>query len=204
MGKFKLFLSMAKVGIIGFGGGNALIPVIQKEVVDEKKLIGEEEYEEDVLIASITPGALPVEIAGGVGSRVAGWKGAFCGSLGMALPGVFLAVILISFMGNVNLTVTKQLNYITVGITAYIACLLMDYVAKTIKKAKGIYVILYLCIIVAVFLLTCGKKLYSFLGIEGSPVVVLSAIHIFLIAFGIIVVVSPLGRSEVKISKANF
>ena len=138
MGKFKLFISMAKVGVIGFGGGNALIPVIQKEVVDEKKLIGEEEYEEDVLIASITPGALPVEIAGGVGSRVAGWKGAFCGAAGMALPGVILAVILMSFMGSVNLTVTKQLNYITVGITAYIACLLTDYVAKTIKKAKGI------------------------------------------------------------------
>ena len=41
----KLLASMLKVGIIGFGGGNALIPVIQQEVVKEKKLITKEEYE---------------------------------------------------------------------------------------------------------------------------------------------------------------
>lgn len=190
MGKLKLFLSMAKVGIIGFGGGNALIPVIQKEVVEDKKLITEEEYEEDVLVASITPGALPVEIAGGVGRRIAGWKGAFCGALGMALPGVLLAVLLISLMSNINETIATQISFVTIGITAYIASLLTEYIIKTVKSAGKGYAIWYLCITSVVFLLTCGKKLYTLMGVEGKPMVVLSAIHIFIIAFGIILFIS--------------
>ena len=61
MGKIKkLFFSMFKVGLIGFGGGNALIPILEQTAVDEEKMVTEELYEEDVIVASITPGALPV------------------------------------------------------------------------------------------------------------------------------------------------
>lgn len=84
-----LFFSMMKIGCIGFGGGNALIPVIQKVIVDEKKIVDQNEYEEDVVVASITPGALPVEIAGGIGRRLFGWKGLLSGSGGMSFPGAF-------------------------------------------------------------------------------------------------------------------
>ena len=62
-----LFASMLKIGFIGFGGGSALIPVIEKEVVEEQKLVSKKEYDKDVIVASITPGALPVEIATGLG-----------------------------------------------------------------------------------------------------------------------------------------
>ncbi|MBQ5370000.1 MAG: chromate transporter, partial [Bacteroidaceae bacterium] len=60
------------------------------KTVAEKKARGAEisEYEEDVVVASITPGALPVEIASGIGRRLFGWKGLLAGSIGMALPGV--------------------------------------------------------------------------------------------------------------------
>ena len=60
---------MFRVGLIGFGGGNALIPILEQAAVEEQKLVNQEEYEEDVVVASITPGALPVEIAGGIGRR---------------------------------------------------------------------------------------------------------------------------------------
>ena len=48
---------MFKIGCIGFGGGTALVPVIESEVVYEKKLIDKEEYTKDVIVANITPGA---------------------------------------------------------------------------------------------------------------------------------------------------
>ena len=68
----RLFITMFQVGLIGFGGGNALIPVLHQKTVEEQNLLTDEEYEEDVLVASITPGALPVEIAGGIGHRMLG------------------------------------------------------------------------------------------------------------------------------------
>lgn len=68
----RLFLSMFKIGMIGFGGGTALIPVIERTVIDEYGLVTKEDYDVDVMVASITPGALPVEISAGVGRRIKG------------------------------------------------------------------------------------------------------------------------------------
>ena len=62
----ELLFTMFKIGCIGFGGGTALVPVIESEVVYEKKLIDKDEYTKDVVVANITPGALPVEVAAGV------------------------------------------------------------------------------------------------------------------------------------------
>ena len=58
---------MFKIGCVGFGGGTALIPIIEEEVVDKAGIITEEEYNKEVMIASLTPGALPFELAGGLG-----------------------------------------------------------------------------------------------------------------------------------------
>ena len=82
----NLLFTMMKIGAIGFGGGNALVPVIEKSVVEEEKLITAEEFEEDILVANITPGALPLEIAGGIGKRVWGKKGMLLCAMAMALP----------------------------------------------------------------------------------------------------------------------
>lgn len=188
--KKNIFFSMFKAGLLGFGGGNALIPIIQKEVVEDNKLITEEEYEEDVLIANLTPGALTIKLASGVGSRIAGWKGAILGALGMTLPGLILSMILMIFVTNAGDKLSRQINYITIGITAYIACLLTDYVVKTIHKAKGGYRVACLCITNLVFLLTCGKKAYKLFGISGSPLIVLSTFQVFAIGIGAVVVAS--------------
>ena len=56
-----LIFSMIKVGCMGFGGGNALIPVIEEEAVKDKKLVSCQEYDRTILAATLTPGALPVE-----------------------------------------------------------------------------------------------------------------------------------------------
>ena len=61
-----LIFSMIKVGCMGFGGGNALIPVIEEEAVKDKKLVSCQEYDRTILAATLTPGALPVELAAGI------------------------------------------------------------------------------------------------------------------------------------------
>ena len=99
MKKFELFmLSMFRVGCIGFGGGSALIPVIEKEVVERQGLDIKENIDKDVVVASITPGALPVEIAASIGRRGFGTKGMIAGAVMMALPGTVFTVMLVTIL----------------------------------------------------------------------------------------------------------
>ena len=58
--------SMFWIGCIGFGGGSALIPVIEKEIADRQGIDEKQNIDKDVVVASITPGALPVEIAASI------------------------------------------------------------------------------------------------------------------------------------------
>ena len=74
-------LSFLKIGLIGFGGGTSLIPVIQQEMVENRKLVSKDDYDSDVIVASITPGALPVEISGCIGKRFAGARGMLLAAL---------------------------------------------------------------------------------------------------------------------------
>lgn len=179
-----LFFSMVKIGCIGFGGGNALIPIMHQELVEKNKVVKAEEFEEDVVVASITPGALPVEIAGGTGSRVDGWRGMLLGSCGMALPGVCLTLLLLSFLSLLNEEMIRQIGFLTVGISAFIACLLMDYIVKTANRAKETNTVKVTAVIIAAaFILTCGKTLYKFLGITATPIFGVATIHVFMIAF---------------------
>lgn len=185
----QLIVSMLKVGVIGFGGGNALIPVIQQEVVDEKKLVTKEEYEKDIVAATLTPGALPVEIASGVGKQTSGIKGMILGGTLMALPGAFFTVILLAGIDMVNQEVLMQIQYASIGITGFIMCLLTEYIWGTFDHyagRKSVWKAFLVCI--AVFLLTAGKNLYKIFQIDTTPIFSVSTIDMLAIAFfGILV-----------------
>ena len=84
---------MLEIGLIGFGGGTALIPVIEKKTVEQYKITTEDEFNKEVMIASITPGALPVEVATGIGYHKAGNAGMAASAISMALPGSFLMLL---------------------------------------------------------------------------------------------------------------
>lgn len=188
MGKLRILISsMMKIGLIGFGGGNALIPVIEKEIVEEKGLITKSEYEEDIVVASITPGALPIELAGGIGKRIAGSRGMLLGAVSMAAPGVTLVLMLLSVMSGLNESVVRQIEFLAVGITAFISCLLTDYIVGTVKESRKRNAIGQgMVMIGGVFFLTCGKNLYRIFGIEASPIFGLATIDVFVIMFFVV------------------
>lgn len=180
----KLFFSMFKVGLIGFGGGNALIPILEQTAVDEEKMVTEEAYEEDVIVASITPGALPVEIAGGIGRRFIGTKGLLIGSMAMALPGVILTVLMSCVITSLNAAVLLQIRYVAVGVTAFICCLLTEYIVTTDNYYKeGKLPKFGVVVSVLVLILTCGKNLYRIIGLDMTPFFSIATIHIFVMSF---------------------
>ena len=127
----KLLLTMLKIGCIGFGGGTALVPVIESEVVYENKLIDREEYTKDVVVANITPGALPVEVAAGVGRKVCGIPGMILSSLLMGLPGTFLTVLFLVMINRSGNLVLRQILFASAGVTAYIIYMLLMYAKVT-------------------------------------------------------------------------
>lgn len=145
----KLLMSMLKVGCIGFGGGNALIPVIEKEIVKEQKLVSQEEYNKFVVVSNITPGALPVEMAVALGKAIAGIPGMLLAPICIALPGGLATLLLIIAFAKFSHTAILQTQYISVGIAAYILYMLFLYNKKVIDsfelvemKLKRIAVIL--------------------------------------------------------------
>ena len=119
--QFTFIESMIKVGVIGFGGGNALIPVLEQEVVNEKKLVSKDEYDKSVIAATLTPGALPVEIASGIGLHVGGIGGMLAGGVLMALPGVVFTVVYLMLLSGADSNILQQIQYASIGIKFRVA-----------------------------------------------------------------------------------
>ena len=180
MRKFiSMTMTMLKIGFIGFGGGSALIPVIEDEVVEKDKIVSEEEFNDDVMIASITPGALPVEVATGIGRQASGLKGMAAAATAMALPGALLTVLLQAVISSAGSVVKSQINYLSIGISAFIILTLLAYslgtVCQAVNKREGQ---LYGLIILGVFLLSGEKSIYQLFGLDIKPIFALSTIQV--------------------------
>ena len=93
----KLFLCFFKIGLFTFGGGYAMISVIQHEVVDKRKWISDEEYLDIIAIAESTPGPHAINTSTYVGYKVCGVLGSIFATLGTVLPSL-LIIFGISFI----------------------------------------------------------------------------------------------------------
>ena len=92
----SLFFTFFKTGLLTFGGGYAMIPILQREVSEKKKWIRESEIVDILAISESTPGPIAVNTATYVGYEVAGFWGSFFATLGLVLPS-FGIIFLISF-----------------------------------------------------------------------------------------------------------
>ena len=93
----KLFTSFLKIGMFTFGGGYAMIPLIQKEAVDKNKWVSNDDILDIIAISESTPGPISVNAATFIGYRVAGFWGSFISTFGLVLPS-FLIIYIISFV----------------------------------------------------------------------------------------------------------
>ena len=91
-----LFLTFFKTGLLTFGGGYAMIPILQREVSEKNKWISEREMLDILAISESTPGPIAVNTATYVGYEVAGFWGSFFATLGLIIPS-FVIIFIISF-----------------------------------------------------------------------------------------------------------
>lgn len=92
---WKLFWTFLKIGTFTLGGGYAMIPLIQREIVDKEHWIEEEEFLNMLALAQSAPGVMAVNTAIFIGYKIRGWRGVVCATLGSILPS-FVIILLIA------------------------------------------------------------------------------------------------------------
>ncbi len=161
-----LFLTFFKIGAFTFGGGHAMIPLIQRETVENKKWITDDDILEIIAIAESTPGPVAINAATFVGYRTCGFWGAVCATFGVVLPS-FVIILLIAYLMD-NFMDYPPVKYALKGINAGVLALLCKALWNMYKKSpKGwaAYVVM-----AASFVLTAVLDAPIFLVIAGCAI----------------------------------
>ncbi|MBO7213907.1 MAG: chromate transporter, partial [Clostridia bacterium] len=87
---FKLFLTMLKIGLFTFGGGYAMISILEHEFVEKANWLEKDEFYDVVAIAESTPGPIAINSATFIGYRVAGVLGSIVATLGICIPSIVI------------------------------------------------------------------------------------------------------------------
>ncbi len=146
---WQLFLTFFRIGAFTFGGGYAMIPMIEREVAEKKKWITGEELLEVVAVAESTPGPIAVNAATYVGYRTAGFAGAVAGTLGIILPSFAIILALSALLR--RFYTFRAVRYAFMGIRAGVLALIIRALVSMYRKApKNVfsYVIMALAFIV--------------------------------------------------------
>ena len=128
-----LFLTFAKVGVMTFGGGYAMLPILQREVVENKGWATEEELTDYFAIGQCTPGIIAVNTATFIGQKTKGVSGGIIATLGLVFP----SLIIISLLAGV-ITTFSHLAWVAHafdGIRVCVCVLILNAVVKLFQKA---------------------------------------------------------------------
>ncbi len=144
----SMFFTFAKVGVMTFGGGYAMLPILQREVVDKKQWATEEELMDYFAIGQCTPGVIAVNTATFIGQKKKGILGGIVTTLGVVFP----SLIIISLLAGV-IEAFKDISivqYAFGGIRVCVCVLILNAVVKLFKKAVLDWKTLFIFILVTV------------------------------------------------------
>lgn len=129
-----LFITFFKIGAFTFGGGYAMIPLIQHEVTENHKWITEEDVLDVVAISESTPGPIAVNSATFIGFRICGVLGSIAATLGVVIPS-FLIMLVIFFVLD-RFQDLKPVQYAFMGIRACVLALVIKALISMYKKCE--------------------------------------------------------------------
>ncbi len=158
-----LFLTFLKIGAFTFGGGYAMIPLIQKEVTENHKWLSDEDILNIVAIAESTPGPIAINSATFVGYMTCGVLGSVLATLGVVLP-AFVVISLISLLLR-NINDIQAVQYAFMGIRAGVLALVIKALISMYKQCpKNLVAYIIAGLAFAVTLLTDVSILYVIIG----------------------------------------
>lgn len=129
----QLFWVFFKVGAFTFGGGYAMLPILQRELVEKKKWATDEDLADYYAIGQTTPGIIAVNTATFVGYRRQGIIGAIAATLGLVLPGVTIIILLARLIS--GFSELPQVRHAMAGIKVAVSVLILEALLKLRKSA---------------------------------------------------------------------
>lgn len=130
---WELFLTFAKIGVMTFGGGMAMLPILEREVVQDKHWATEEELVDYFAIGQCTPGIIAVNTATFVGQKKKGALGGIIATLGVVFPSLVIITILAGLITNFAHLAWVQNAF--AGIQVCVCVLILNAVLKLLKKS---------------------------------------------------------------------
>ena len=130
---WTLFWTFAKIGSITFGGGMAMLPILQREIVDNKHWATEEELTDYYAISQCTPGVIAVNTATFIGQKYQGIPGGIVATLGVVFPSLVIITILAGLISNFAHLAWVQNAF--AGIQVCVCVLILNATVKLAKKA---------------------------------------------------------------------
>lgn len=172
---WALFSTFFKIGAFTFGGGWAMISIIEREIVDKHHWIEREDFLDLLAIAQSLPGILAVNIATAVGDKIKGGKGSIVASLGTILPSFLIILLIAIFLTPDMIKNNKAISSIFMGIRPCVVALIIAPVITSAKAANLTLKTVWVPFIVALMLaidpdLTSNPILYAILDITSSPI----------------------------------
>ena len=169
-----LFLTFARIGVCTFGGGYAMLPILQRELVEDKKWATETELADYYAVGQCTPGIIAVNTATFVGRSQAGIAGGVIATLGLVFPSLVIIMVIAAFLQNfMHLEfVIHAFN----GVRAGVVALILSSVIKLFKNAvidwptRVIYAVVLVMAAAGAFCTMPQGTLGAVLGFILSPV----------------------------------
>lgn len=147
---YDLFITFCRIGGLTFGGGYAMLPMLQKEVVEKRKWATEEEVLDYYAVGQCTPGVIAVNTATFIGYKINGVLGAAVASFGVVLPSLIIIMCIAAFINNFSDLAIVQNAF--AGIRVAVSVLVVNAIIKLWKS--GIKDIIGIIIFVLTFLLS--------------------------------------------------
>lgn len=150
---FDLFWTFCKIGALTFGGGYAMLPIIQREIVENKKWSTEKEILDYYAVGQCTPGVIAVNTATFIGYKLRGITGGIIATIGVVFPSLIIILTIASFLQNFADMAIVQSAFagIRVAVVALIITTVIKLLKSSIKDYLGI-IIAILTFIISAFL----------------------------------------------------
>ena len=159
----SLFNTFLKIGAFTFGGGWAMISIIEREIVDRHKWIEKDDFLDLLAVAQSLPGILAVNIATAVGDKIHGTKGSIISALGTILPSFVIILTIAIFLTPDLIKNNIVLSSIFMGIRPAVVALIIAPVITSAKAAKLKWKTVWIPFLVALLI-------YLDMGITSNPI----------------------------------
>ena len=127
-----MFVTFARVGVMTFGGGYAMLPILQREVVENKGWATEEELTDYYAVGQCTPGIIAVNTATFIGQKLAGAVGGVVATLGVVFPSLVIITLIAALL--TNFAEAAAVQHAFAGIRVCVCVLILNAVVKLWKK----------------------------------------------------------------------